>query len=386
MGSAFTAISDDVSALLWNPAGLGTLQDTQAALFHNFWLVDTFQDSLIIGFPMEHMGGFAGMLQYMGYGTFAGRDPSGAITGDYSVDKLGFMAGWGNQWAPGLYGGSSIRGDFQSATGKTYGIFSLDLGALYIPSPRISFGLAVIDVGGDQASALTAAALRVGFAYKPDVEKPHALTLAFDGTIEFQGLNRVEVGAEYSLESKYFLRAGGQWVQQDDQIQGLKSFTAGAGIKFEGFQLDYAFVPYGDLGTSHQLSLIYELPQDKAKPEVAAPTPTPTPAPSNGPPVSFRPKPGMDTNPLLLQFDVPPDQAAQAQSMEDQGHPAEARALYQQAVDQEPHDASAWAALGSFYYRQGQKAQAIDCFEQVLQLRPDAKAMADWLAKYKAAP
>jgi hypothetical protein len=66
------------------------------------------------------------------------------------------------------------------------------------------------------------------------------------------GDSHLQFGAEYVLEQKMFLRAG------YDTGYDSRDFSAGAGFVYEGFRIDYAFVPYqSDLGNSHRFSLTY---------------------------------------------------------------------------------------------------------------------------------
>lgn len=66
------------------------------------------------------------------------------------------------------------------------------------------------------------------------------------------GDSHLQLGAEYLLEQKLFLRAG------YDTGYDSRDFSAGAGFVYEGFRVDYAFVPYqSDLGNSHRFSLTY---------------------------------------------------------------------------------------------------------------------------------
>ncbi len=66
------------------------------------------------------------------------------------------------------------------------------------------------------------------------------------------GDGHMQFGAEYLLEQKLFLRAG------YDTGYDSRDFSAGAGFVYEGFRVDYAFVPYqSDLGNSHRFSLTY---------------------------------------------------------------------------------------------------------------------------------
>ncbi len=66
------------------------------------------------------------------------------------------------------------------------------------------------------------------------------------------GDGHMQFGAEYLLEQKLFVRAG------YDTGYDSRDFSAGAGFVYEGFRVDYAFVPYqSDLGNSHRFSLTY---------------------------------------------------------------------------------------------------------------------------------
>jgi hypothetical protein len=222
--------------------------------------VNTDQESLAAGLPMGDLGGIGAMVSYMDYGTFPGRDAVGNITPDYTVDRMGFMLGWGKEWTPGFSTGLALQGGVQSALGYSYSVWSGDVGLLYQFDPHMRFGAALVDFGGDLSGDWAAAALRFGVSYDPKWVGPHRLLVDFDGTVEFQGVNRVGVGAEYSYQSKYFLRAGYEFHEQDDLIPGLQDLTAGAGIRFDDLELDYAYLPYGELGTSQQISLSYFFP------------------------------------------------------------------------------------------------------------------------------
>jgi len=51
----------------------------------------------------------------------------------------------------------------------------------------------------------------------------------------------------------------------------LNGLSAGAGFRYQGISLDYAFVPYAALGNSHRFSVNYAFGSAMARPDVAAP-------------------------------------------------------------------------------------------------------------------
>jgi len=95
-------------------------------------------------------------------------------------------------------------------------------------------------------------------------------------------------------------------------------------------------------------------------------------------------KPDAPKDSLNLSFNIPPDFTAQGEAQEEQGHHVEALKLFQQAIQKDPRNATAWWDMGRVYQKAGQKAYAVHCYEKALELRPGDKAFQNWLDKYKA--
>ena len=62
----------------------------------------------------------------------------------------------------------------------------------------------------------------------------------------------MHVGAEYMAKKTVALRLG--YNGRNDAGTGL---TLGGGLMVRRFALDYAFVPFGDLGNAHRFSFAY---------------------------------------------------------------------------------------------------------------------------------
>jgi hypothetical protein len=258
MGSAFVGVADDPSALFWNPAGLGGLQNVDLALDHNAWLAGIVQETLVLGLPMGDLGGFGFSANYVNYGSLPGYDDSGAKTADYSADRYGFDAGWGKEILSGLSAGAALKGSAQVIDGSTYSDLSLDLGALWSPWRELRLGLDYSNLGTPVAGYPLAADLRVGGSYRFELAKTNHLLVAAAASFEPQGVNRLQVGVEDQIYSFLAIRAGYQAAQTDTEIQGVDGLSLGVGATVDNFTLDYAFLPYGDLGTTHRISLSYE--------------------------------------------------------------------------------------------------------------------------------
>ena len=56
MGTAFTAVSNDLSFIEWNPAGSSMLTNTELGVFHNNWIADTKIDSIVFASRFNNLG------------------------------------------------------------------------------------------------------------------------------------------------------------------------------------------------------------------------------------------------------------------------------------------------------------------------------------------
>jgi hypothetical protein len=447
MGSAFVGIADDASALVDNPAGLAYLSQAQVLTNSNLWLVDTYQETLLLGIPNSPgWGGWAFAGSFLDFGTFQGRDATGTLAPNYSADLLILKAGWGLEIFKGLSLGAGLQGAETNLVGESSWVFAPDLGILFKPNERLRLGAAFDDIEVNPSPGTAGTVFHLGASLEIPLDPTSRLLTALTGTLDPSTFNGLEAGMEYGLQKALFLRAGYQMPLEDTGVSGLTGFTAGVGFEFSGLKLDYAYLPYGELGASHRLSLGYWF--GSGKPAASTPSPSPgwTPPPVAGlpqppipstqsrqvpgaPPGSFpcegfslppddigkveglgtivpkptavptppaggvqtplnyspdRENPPGDQGPLVVEFDFLSDAAAQGKSLEKQGRCLEAVQLYLNAVKKDPQDASAWQELGNLYYRLKYKDDAIYCFEQVIGLEPDKKDLAGWLERYQA--
>jgi len=257
MGSAFVGVADDSSALLWNPAGLAGLGSAELALHHNSWLAGIVQETAVVAVPFKGLGTLGLSGNYVDYGNLAGYDESGAQVSDYSANRYGLGLGWGMQLLKGLSAGVTVKGTRQTVADASYANVALDLGGLWEPLPRLRLGAAYINLGTPVAGFSPSSALRLGGSYGLGLGQSDQLLLAAAGSFEPKGVSRLQVGAENVILDLLALRLGYQGVLAENDIQGMNGLTAGIGVMVKGFSLDYAYLPFGDLGAAHRLSLGY---------------------------------------------------------------------------------------------------------------------------------
>ncbi|MBE2279798.1 MAG: PorV/PorQ family protein [Ignavibacteriaceae bacterium] len=282
LGESFVAMSDDASALYWNPAALVQFDKNQLMFSHNEWLVDikhqfvggvyhlTDVDAVGIAVTMLRVGDMKVTTEFAPFGTgeyFTFSDFAIAVT--YSrkmTDKFSF--------------GGTVRYIEETLDKlKMRGIL-LDIGTYYwtgLGSTR--FAVAFTNFGNqlspegevmlagnrkksDWQEFSPPTMFRLGFAFEPFESENQKLTTSIQLNHPNDNSENLGLGAEYTykfpeLGASFMLR-GGYKFNVDEQDVSL-----GAGVKvpisISEFTFDYAFVNFGRLGSVHRISLILGL-------------------------------------------------------------------------------------------------------------------------------
>jgi hypothetical protein len=380
LGSAFVGVADDASALFSNPAGLALLTHGELAFHNNYWLVDTLQATAVVGMPTLHWGGIGAAISYLDFGTYQGRDELGSLYGGYSAHRLELQGGWGIGILPGLSVGAALRGAQESLENLSCSSFAFDIGALAVPLGDLRIGMSYANSGWFAPTGVTASAFNIGGSYRFNLDSSTRLLTALSGSIEPDAVSYIQAGMEAGFFSTFFVRAGYQSALTDNRYGGFSGLTLGAGLSWKGFNLDYAYLPYGDLGATNHFSLGYEFDVVSKTASAAATQAVASATPTAPKPAGSEPTQGG----LTVQFNLPPDLVAQGKALEAQGRLNDAMRFYLGALKQDNRNINAWYALGRGYYQLKQKPYAIQCFQNVLKLQPNNQVLADWLEKYKA--
>jgi len=242
MGGAFTALANDATALYWNPAGLAQLKKAEFSATYNSWFQGISQGYLSLAFPALK-GTLAMGTNYVDMGKLEGRDENGKKTGDFKASDIQASLGYafGKKVMFGFSAGA-LKDTLKDSTKTT---FLGTAGILFKPGSNFSLGIAYQNVGQKLGDSPLPVTLRGGvgvrlsnFTLSLDVVSPN------DNDSYFCG------GAEFSLGSLIVLRAG--YTSAQDIGEG---YSAGIGFNSPTLSVDYAYVPYGDLGNTHRVSL-----------------------------------------------------------------------------------------------------------------------------------
>ena len=378
LGSSFVTMDDDAAVLFTNPAGLAYLKRGQLEINSHFWLVDTFQETLLLGIPgPAAWGGFGLAGSYLSYGMFEGRDDLGSLAPQYSADRLLLKGSWGMEILQDFSVGAGLSGSQTSLAGSGFGSLAADFGVLVKFNDKLRLGAAYDNVSLSSQIGKETSAFNFGGSYEIPLDSISGLWAAMSGVIQSGvSANYLQAGLEYAFRSRFFLRAGCQIPLNDNKITGFDLMTAGVGVALSDLTLDYAFQPYGELGSSHRISIGYRFDTKDLALDPANRMAVPREA-------AVKEGDAAEKSSLVVEFDIPPDSIVPGIELEKRGKYREAVEFYQESIGKNRTDASAWWALGDLYRRFNMKDYAVRCFNQVVKLEPDNKKMGDWLEKYK---
>lgn len=285
MGGTFVGISDDISSLYWNPAGLGKLKFKQCGSMYNRWLEGISLGYLGYAHPTPSLGTYGVLVSYYDSGDIPKilADSRGVFqerSGSFKAVSYAVSLAFGKKQGKNLYYGGALkiineRIDIYSATS-----FAGDLGALWdIIEDKVTIGFSMLNLGTKlkfiEVSSPLPLDLRLGLSYSL-VESGNILLAA-----DYSSRDGVHTGAEYSIglsERKkvkkrgyYFKKArgkmpGNQFKREKAQYRisfraGCKidnlelfdpaaAYTFGFGLNMGIINIGYTFNPLGYLGNT----------------------------------------------------------------------------------------------------------------------------------------
>jgi outer membrane protein OmpA-like peptidoglycan-associated protein len=262
MGEAFTAVSDDESAFEYNPAGAAQMLQGQLAATSVEWFQGINLEHLGAITPVSGLGSVGLGVTWLGAGTLVATqrvaNSSDALdnyieTGTFTPYDLAVNMAWAWQpaqhWDVGL-GGQLIQEAIDTSSGWGLG---LDLGVQRTDLWGWLDAGAVVQNLGTPIAVGTAASgepitFKAGLAGRFFNRN---LTIATDLAVPEDNNVIPSVGAEWWVAQPLALRVGwmGGYASQP---------TAGLGLRYQIFLLDYAYQPFSQLGDTSRVTLSVE--------------------------------------------------------------------------------------------------------------------------------
>jgi hypothetical protein len=138
--------------------------------------------------------------------------------------------------------------------------YGFDAGTLYRVNSHLALAAVLSNLGSkltfvDQADSLPLNG-RLGFSYWPS----RYWAVLVDGVYARTGLASGRAGLEWNPLDVLSLRAGYR-TDTTRELSAMAGLTTGIGIHVFGQEFDYAWVPLGDLGSTHYFSLVLRFRQ-----------------------------------------------------------------------------------------------------------------------------
>lgn len=259
MGEAFAAVAGDVNAVYWNPAGLAGLERGELSMTHALWLGNITYSN--IAYAQPALGGTLGLaFNILRTGDIRKADNTGLrLDENYSMsDQMGILSyarGFGN-----LALGANFKYIYSGLENEGAHAYAMDAGALYSGlrpwGRKLALGAAVQNAGTKARYVSEEQPLPVTLRAGGCLELLNGLQLASDLDYLEKTIT-VHAGAEYTRAMAGLVLAVRAGYKNDTvkELGALSGLTAGLGVDWNGFRLDYAWNSFTDLGVTHRLTL-----------------------------------------------------------------------------------------------------------------------------------
>src|SRR3989339_29181 len=267
MGESYAGIADDVYAVYWNPAGLNNLTSNEFTAMHTEWFQDIRYEYASAALRLDAKSVCAFSLGGLYLAGIERRtvmenpeDGPSLPEGTFGAYDILAVASYSSKLDESWTLGANIKGVYESI--DIYGGFTiaLDVGAIYKIVPNVNIGMVIQNFGPHlsirETSYWLPLNIKVGVGFKiPEVN----LTGDFDINQPIDNFTKFSAGLEYNYDNLLFPRIGYRYRFNGNELGELSGLTAGIGIRISDYQLDYAFVPFGDLGVTHRISFTARL-------------------------------------------------------------------------------------------------------------------------------
>ena len=268
MGGAYSAISEEASAIYWNPAGLVQIPKFSAIFMRAQYVQDISYQYAAYAHRLTYDSVLAGSVFLTDIGAIDRTDINGSKTGTFSPRDQVFTISYSKAilelsdkdmdvsiGVSAKYIRSQIVESAQAYAG--------DLGIMTYNFTNIPYrlGVTMTNLGSGMRYDVDSSPLPLTFKLAGAINPFRSLLLSMDMVLPKQNKPSFLFGSELSTEPNEFTLLcvrGGLDVQRLND--GLSGFTMGVGATLHFFTIDYAFVPMGELGSSHKISITFDFP------------------------------------------------------------------------------------------------------------------------------
>ncbi len=281
MGGAFVGLADDESALYYNPAGLVGLTTRAVSASYMNYIADIQSGNLVIAIPRgvtpvdeyldeenpinDAQSTLAFGITYLNYGDIDETNSAGQVLDQFGGSDMAFSLTYAAKAGRQLAVGATVKVIYQKIDEYDSQGLATDVGVLYrLKDGRTNLGLSASNLGF-QLSGLSEdhkdplpILIRAGLSHQL---REIPLTVSGEGVLPSDNDVYGAVGLEFHPDLPLAFRAGYSSFGSNYKTDGDKDNTAGlafgAGFKMPKLNIDYAYLPYADLGSLHRVNLAY---------------------------------------------------------------------------------------------------------------------------------
>ncbi len=261
MGEAFVGVADDATAIYWNPAGLTQIKSVELLGMQNFYLMDMGYQYLSAVLPSR----------YRSLGVAIAYSSSGEIPryenfqqlGEYTAYDVDVTIAYADRLNKAISYGIALKMIQQKIEEEKATGFAADIGLLYKVGfiKGMKIGLVAQNFGPKikfiKESDPLPQNVKVGIGYNRG-----PFTFATDLVKPSDNDLRFSLGGEFLIGDILALRTG---------YNSSYTYSAGLGLTWKRISIDYAYVPYGDLGDTHRISFLIKSMPIEEVPAVVTP-------------------------------------------------------------------------------------------------------------------
>lgn len=257
MGGIVCGVSNDVSSIYGNPAGIGLVENKEVSFMYGMLYEGMSYNNIGYVHPISGIGNFGIGVSYVSYGEFEGLDEYGNPTNNFSPTDLAVIVSYAREFS-GINFGGNIK-YISSKLVNTATAIGIDLGLMKnLMENKLSLGLVIQNLGtkikyNTEEESLPMN-IKVGAGYRI-IEN---LLCGLDISLPNDNDLIISLGGEYGYKINDDIKAIGRlgYTTLTKDIEGtIKGISLGLGTEYKNFCFDYAFVPYGELGQTHRISL-----------------------------------------------------------------------------------------------------------------------------------
>lgn len=253
--------------LFYNPSHLAFLRKKEAGFTHQNLVLDINYESLYFAAPFyQRQGNWAIGLDYVDLGdirrTTIQSFSQGVSLGTASGNDLMLYGSYAWKLEPRFALGGTLKLIREKLDDRSATSVAIDAGMTFLsPWKGITLGMGLRNVGTSLEFFNDREELPLTFQGGAAFETPiEGFRVALDlDKVKDQSV-AVKFGSEYDIREMFRIRLG-----YNSAIDADNGLTAGFGISYGDFSIDYAYIPFGDIGRSHRVSAGYRFGKEKTE-------------------------------------------------------------------------------------------------------------------------